>query len=234
MSVSATNLALAMTNQLGDKAFDFFQRGSEGLLPKFERNFATTQLTGEIYFNLGLVNTAQRLAFEAMEAIPNYNKSARVVKRLAETNLINGEYKVAEKYLKMLEKTVFYRPWAQRTLAMLGNEKAINEHPLYGTLRQYRLQDDFLFSDKELDKICGLLFMHNTSNMVAAQYLLMMPLMSVFSMYVGRMASCASCAPLLLVLYCLGWLYSGPKLSRMNFLAVPRARPERFVESVLM
>ena len=177
MSVSATNLALAMTNQLGDKAFDFFQRGSEGLLPKFERNFATTQLTGEIYFNLGLVNTAQRLAFEAMEAIPNYNKSARVVKRLAETNLINGEYKVAEKYLKMLEKTVFYRPWAQRTLAMLGNEKAINEHPLYGTLRQYRLQDDFLFSDRELDKICGLLFMHNTSNKVAAQYLLMMPLM---------------------------------------------------------
>ena len=177
MSVSATNLALAMTNQLGDKAFDFFQRGSEGLLPKFERNFATTQLTGEIYFNLGLVNTAQRLAFEAMEAIPNYNKSARVVKRLAETNLINGEYKVAEKYLKMLEKTVFYRPWAQRTLAMLGNEKAINEHPLYGTLRQYRLQDDFLFSDRELDKICGLLFMYNQNNMVAAQYLLMMPLM---------------------------------------------------------
>ena len=177
MSVSATNLALAMTNQLGDKAYNFYQRGSEGLLPKFERNFATTQLTGEIYYNLGLVNTAQRLAFEAMEAIPNYNKSARVVKRLAETNMINGEYKVAEKYLRMLEKTVFYRPWAQRMIQMLGNEKAINEHPLYGTLRQYRLQDDFLFSDRELDKICGLLFMHNNNNMVAAQYLLMMPLM---------------------------------------------------------
>ena len=42
MSVSATNLALGMTNQLGDRAFDFYQRGSEGLLPKFERNFATT------------------------------------------------------------------------------------------------------------------------------------------------------------------------------------------------
>lgn len=177
MSVSATNLALAMTNQLGDKAYNFYQRGSEGLLPMFERNFATTQLTGEIYYNLGLVNTAQRLAFEAMEAIPNYNKSARVVKRLAETNMINGEYKVAEKYLRMLEKTVFYRPWAQRMIQMLGNEKAINEHPLYGTLRQYRLQDDFLFSDRELDKICGLLFMHNNNNMVAAQYLLMMPLM---------------------------------------------------------
>jgi hypothetical protein len=177
MSVSATNLALAMTNQLGDHAFDFYQRGSEGLLPGFERNFATTQLTGEIYFWLGLVNTAQRFAFEAMEAIPNYNKSARVVKRLAETNLINGQYDVARKYLQMLEKTIFYRPWAQRTMALLGNEKAINAHPLYGTLRQYRLQEDFLFSDREIDKICGQLFMHNQQNQMAAQYLVMLPLL---------------------------------------------------------
>ena len=177
MSVSATNLALGMTNQLGDRAFNFYQRGSEGLLPKFERNFATSQLTGEIYFNLGLVNTAQRFAFESMEAIPNYNKSARVVKRLAETNLINGQYEVARKYLQMLEKTIFYRPWAQRTMAMLGDEKAIDAHPLYGKLRQYRLQEDFLFSDRELDKICGLLFMHNQQNQMAAQYLLMMPLL---------------------------------------------------------
>lgn len=179
MSVSATNLALAMTNQLGDRAFDFYQRGTEGLLPKFERNFATTQLTGEIYFHLGLVNTAQRLAFEAMESIPNYNKSGRVVKRLAETNLINGEYAVARKYLKMLEKTIFYRPWAERTLRLLGNEAAINAHPLYGSLRQFRLADDFLFSEDELDKICGQLFLHNQKNQMAAQYLLMAPLLDI-------------------------------------------------------
>ena len=157
-------------------------------MPKIERNFATSQLTGEIYFNLGLVNTAQRFAFEAMEAIPNYNKSARVVKRLAETNLINGQYEVARKYLQMLEKTIFYRPWAQRTLNLLGDEKAIEAHPLYGKLRQYRLQEDFLFSDRELDKICGLLFVHNQQNQMAAQYLLMMPLldrdMSRFMSYV--------------------------------------------------
>ena len=177
MSVCATNLALAMTNQLGERAFDFYQRTSEGLLPKFERNYATSQLNGEIYFHLGLVNTAQRFAFEAMEAITNYNKSARVVKRLAETNLINGEYEVARKYLQMLEKTIFYRPWAKRTIAMLGDEKQIDSHPLYGTLRQYRLQEDFLFSEDELDKICGHLFMHNKKNQMAAQYLVMAPLL---------------------------------------------------------
>ena len=178
MSVSATNLALAMTNQLGDRAFEFYQRGPQGLFPKFERNFASSQLTGEIYFHLGLINTAQRLAFEAMEAIPNYNKSARVVKRLAETNIINGQYKIAEKYLRMLEKTIFYRPWAQRMIAMLGNEKAINDEPLFGTLRQYKLQKDLFFSDGELDNICGQLFLHNNQNMMAAQYLLMLPLLN--------------------------------------------------------
>ena len=177
MSVSATNLALAMTNQLGERAFEFYQRGSQGLLPPFERNYATTQLTGEIYFHLGLVNTAQRLAFEAMEAISNYNKSGRALKRLVETNVINGQYKVAEKYIKILEKTIFYRRWAERMRAMLGDEKAINAHPLYGTLRQYRLQEDFLFSDTELDKICGQLFMHNHQNQMAAQYLLLLPLL---------------------------------------------------------
>ena len=177
MSVSANNLALAMTGQLGDRAFEFYQRGTQGLFPKFERNFASSQLTGEIYFHLGMVNTAQRLAFESMEAIPNYNKSTRVVKRLAETNIINGQYKIAVKYLRMLEKTIFYRPWAQRMMAILGNEKAINEQPIYGTLRQYKLQEDLLFSDGEVDHICGQLFMHNQQNVMAAQYLLMMPLL---------------------------------------------------------
>ena len=177
MSVSATNLALAMTNQLGERVFDFYQRGHEGLLPSFERNFSTIPLTGEIYFYLGMVNTAQRLAFEAMEAIPDYNKSGRMIKRLAETNLINGEYDVARKYLLMLDKTIFYRPWAQQALAMLDDERRIEAHPVYGTLRQYRLEDDFLFSEDELDKICGQLFMHNHHNQMATQYLVMAPLL---------------------------------------------------------
>jgi hypothetical protein len=79
----------------------------------------------------------------------------------------------------MLEKTIFYRPWAERTLRLLGNEAAINAHPLYGSLRQFRLADDFLFSEDELDKICGQLFLHNQKNQMAAQYLLMAPLLDI-------------------------------------------------------
>lgn len=177
MSVSATNLALAMENQLGERAFHFFQHGTQGLIPPFERNFATTMLTGEIYYCMGMVNTAQRMAFEAMEAIPNNVKSARALKRLAETNLINGQYDVARKYMLLLQKTLFYSKWASQTMTLLGDEAKINAHPVYGRMRQMRLADNFLFSEQEGDKMCGQLFLHNTQNAVAMQYLLLWPLL---------------------------------------------------------
>ena len=189
MSVAATNLALAMENQLGERAFQFYQRGTQGLIPPFERNYATTMLTGEVFFRLGMVNTAQRYAFEAMEANPNYEKSARAIKRLAETNLINGQYEVARKYLHLLEKTLFYRKWAQKTLALINSEAQIDAHPLYGYLRKVRLTDELLFSDREIDKFCGKLFLQNQQNNVAMQYLLMWPLLqrdvALFMNYVG-------------------------------------------------
>lgn len=177
MTVCATNLALGMKGQLGERLFDFFQNGTQGLVPPFERNFSSIMLTGEAYWQLGLVNSAQRFAFEMMEAIPNYAKSSRAVKRLAETNLVNGEYAVARKYLQLLEKTLGYSKWAKRTMLLLGDEKAINEHPVYGRLRQSRLKDDFMFSEQELDKIFGQLVMQNQRNGLALQYLLAAPLL---------------------------------------------------------
>ena len=195
MSVCATNIALAMTGQLGDRCFDFFQHGTEGLLPEFERNFNTILVTGDTFFMLGLINTAQRFAFEAMEAIPNYNKNSRVIKRLAEANLVNGQYKVAEKYLMMLQKTIFYKKWADKRMEMIHNPKLIDAHPMYGYLRRVRLKDDLLFSDKEMDKFCGQLVMHNKENVVAIQYLLMYPLLNkdlnTFMQYYGYVQSVA-------------------------------------------
>ncbi len=177
-SVCATNLALGMTNQLGSRANQFFQNGPEGLFPTFTKDPFSTLTTAEVFFQLGLVNTAQRYYFEAMEASPICTKSSRCIRRLAETNLINGQYGVARKYLHLLEKTLFYKKWAQRMLAMIDNgEDAINAHPLYGRLRSMRIADDFLFSDREVDKICGRLLMQNPDNVLAMQYMLLYPLL---------------------------------------------------------
>lgn len=177
-SVCATNLALGMTNQMGRRASDFFQNGPDGLFPPFNKEPFSTLTTAEVFFQLGLVNTAQRYYFEAMEATPNSKKSCRCLRRLAETNLINGQYGVARKYLHLLEKTLVYRKWAQQTLSLIDSgEEAVLAHPLYGRLRGMRLQEDFLYSDREMDKICGRLLMQNHDNVLAMQYLLLYPLL---------------------------------------------------------
>lgn len=177
-SVCATNLALGMTNQIGHRGGDFFQNGPQGLFPPFSKDPFLTLTTAEVYFQLGLINTAQRYYFEAMEAAPNYKKSCRCIRRLAETNLINGQYGVARKYLHILEKTLFYQKWAQRTLSMIDEgEASVMKHPLYGRLRRMQLNEDFLYSDQEIDKICGRLLVQNHENVLAMQYMLFYPLL---------------------------------------------------------
>ena len=106
MSAVCLNLALAKTGNLAERMFEFYQRNIEGLLPMFQRDFTAPLPASEAFYHLGMINTSQRYTFEAMEAIPNYRKSTRCYKRLAETNLINGQYEVAEKYIKALTQSL--------------------------------------------------------------------------------------------------------------------------------
>ncbi|MCF0189819.1 MAG: hypothetical protein HUJ96_01020 [Marinilabiliaceae bacterium] len=178
MSVCATNLALGMTDQLCEKAFQYYQNGEEGLLPPFRREPNSLLITAEAYYQLGLVNTAQRFYFEAMEAIPNCSKSGRCIRRIAETNIINGQYDVALKYLRILEKTLFYKRWAQQTMQLMDDETSIDNHPFYGRIRRSLLTNDLLFSEQEVDKLLGQLIIQNPDNKLAMQYMLIHPLLS--------------------------------------------------------
>lgn len=173
LSVSCVNLALSQKGMLADRLFEFYQNGGEGLFPTFTRDMISPVSTAEIFFRLGMVNDAERYMFEAQEAIPNYRKSARLIRRIIECDIINGNYKVAAKLLRRLQKTLFYSNWANQTMALLGNEKAINRHPIYGKLRKYReKKQDFLFSDREMDQMLGLLFLNDNHNKMAYEYLM--------------------------------------------------------------
>lgn len=173
LSVSCVNLALSQKGVLADRLFEFYQNGGEGLFPTFTRDMISPVSTAEIFFRLGMVNDAERYMFEAQEAIPNYRKSARLTRRIIECEIINGNYQVAAKLLRRLQKTLYYRNWANQTMALLGNEKAINRHPIYGKLRKYReKKQDFLFSDREMDQMLGLLFLNDNHNRMAYEYLM--------------------------------------------------------------
>ena len=173
LGVSSVNLALSQTGQLPDRLFEFYQNGAEGLFPVFSRDMTSPVFTSEVFYRLGMVNDAERYMFEAQEAIPNFRKSARLTRRIAECEIINGNYEVAAKLLRRLQKTIFYSNWANQTTALLGNEKAINRHPIYGKLRKYReKKQDFLFSDQEMDQMLGLLFLNDNHNKMAYEYLM--------------------------------------------------------------
>ena len=173
LSVSCVNLALSQKGQLADRLFEFYQNGGEGLFPTFTRDMISPVSTAEIFFRLGMVNDAERYMFEAQEAIPNYRKSARLTRRIIECEIINGNYQVAAKLLRRLQKTLFYSNWANQMMALLGNEKTINQHPIYGKLRMYReKKQDFLFSDREMDQMLGLLFLNDNHNRMAYEYLM--------------------------------------------------------------
>jgi hypothetical protein len=118
-----------------------------------------------------MITVAQRMVFEAQEAILDFQKSGRCYKRLAQTNLILGNYEVARKYLTALQKTLFYREWANETLPLLGDEKAIAKHPEYGRLRQMTYKDDFYFGGHVTPDMLEKLLASNAGNRLAYEYL---------------------------------------------------------------
>ena len=172
IGVTVQNLALAMHGMLLEHMGDFNQNGIAGLLPDVKEDATSPLPTAEAFYQLGMINVAQRTVFEAQEAILDFQKSGRCYQRLAQTNLINGQYAVARKYLSALQKTLFYRDWANETLPLLGNEEAIAKHPEYGRLRQWNYKDDLYFSDHTTPEMLESLYQANPDNRLAYQYLL--------------------------------------------------------------
>ena len=171
IGVTVQNLALAMHGQLVDRMFDYHQNGIAGLLPDVQSDATSPMPTAEAFYQLGMVYVAQRTVFEAQEAILDFQKSGRCYKRLAQTNLIIGSYEVARKYLTALQKTLFYRDWADETLQLLGDEEAIARHPEYGRLRKSAYHQDFYFSDHVTPGMLEGLYFSNTDNLLALEYL---------------------------------------------------------------
>ena len=173
IAVECTNLALAKTGHMSSDMFSFFQNGPAGLLPEFTRDHFSPIPTGTVYYHLGMINTAQTFFFEAQEGIPDFQKSARLSQALARTNLLNGDYEVARKYVRALKQTLFYRKWAKETEKLLDNPGLIDQVPEYAYLRSVRIKDhDFMFSQEEMDSMLGLLYVENDANTMAMDYLL--------------------------------------------------------------
>lgn len=157
LSIQSLNLALAKKQWLGDRMFEFKQIGMEGIMYPWRNNSFDDIISSEVAWEVGFVNTAFRLSFDSQEAIPDKRRSARLTKRMAECCIVNGDYQIARKYLTYLKRTMMYSKWAERTEKVLGDDKKVSAHPIWGVKRSFRPKQEYFFYYPELPKLFALL-----------------------------------------------------------------------------
>jgi len=170
LAVWSTNYALAMRGQLSDFLFFYRQTGLQGLFDDGQQKEVLSYFTlSDIFLQLGMVNNAERMAFDLKQYIPHNHKSGRLYRRLAETNLINGNYKIAAKYLKILRSALFYGQWADRFLEHIHDEAYINQ--AFGQKRNLRQVEGRELISPQKDEMLLALVRQNKENMLAWDYL---------------------------------------------------------------
>ena len=164
-AVWCANYALAKKGMLLQRMFDFYQQSPDGLLLDAGRmEPLSLHSMSDIMMDLGLVNNAERMAFDAMVQLPDNHKSGRLCKRLAEANLVNGSHDVARKYLHFLESTLFYGRWARERLRGKPDER-LEE------LKRLRTTSDTLLS-YSIGHALERLVADHPDNLMARDYLL--------------------------------------------------------------
>ena len=83
---------------------------------------------------------------------------------------MNGDYKVASKYIDILKHSLFYRGWAEEHEKFLFNDELVETDPIYHYLRIVRSGEDYLFHYPEMDKMLAKLYAQNNNNIMAAWY----------------------------------------------------------------
>ena len=119
---------------------------------------------------MGMPNLTLQYCFDLQESIQNGRKSGRFLSRIAECNIVNGWYPRAEKYLDMLEHSLFYRKWARTRNDMIKDESKVMADPVYSYIRQVRFKDDFITAYDALDMMMAVLYNQNKNNFMAAEY----------------------------------------------------------------
>jgi hypothetical protein len=145
------NMALAEKGILADKAFTFDQRDIQGLLIPWNKTASASTLLSDVHFTAGTIAIAQEKAFESYVSSLGYG-NPRMLQRLVQTNLIYGEYPVAEKYLELLEKTFYYSDWAKEHRKFLYNDAEVEKDTVLGEKRKGLTETNYLSDPDRIEK----------------------------------------------------------------------------------
>lgn len=107
------NLANAMHGTLPDRLLDYYQPFERGLFLPVGPQSTPFQIAcaGDVWFALGDMTMAERDAMLGMTFSPAHT-GPRYLRRMAETNLVTGDFEAASKYLRILLNDPHERKWA--------------------------------------------------------------------------------------------------------------------------
>ena len=131
-----TNCALYHKGKLLEEMFNYPQVwGTHGLVISFSKDgesLLMAMYSSDLFFEMGHTNAALRFAYNQMNLGRTY---ARLV-RIAECNMVNGSYEIAEKYLNILGRTLFHREFAHHYKNVIADPRAADRH--FAALRAWR------------------------------------------------------------------------------------------------
>lgn len=143
--VMMKNLALWRLGRQGDEMYHYRTGAKESNTPI---PIHMTQVVGRaIYYNYGQLNFCYRWCLE--DGV-EFGWRAEYLKYLTRCSLLNGEWRVARKYINLLKHTRYHREWAESQERFLENEEALRKDAAYEQIFHMMGSKDQLASDNSL------------------------------------------------------------------------------------
>lgn len=165
-----TNIAMANKGLLCYRLFNYPQPfGKRGLCFEWAAKEMILKSGSDFFWTINFVNEAHHWAFESL-IIEGF--TTRNLKRLIQTELVRGNYKVAEKYINLLDRTLFDKSTADHYRKFLNNRDSIEKDPELGQRMNINIDSDFFADGIDLEKNLRPLLENELSNLPAFDYLM--------------------------------------------------------------
>lgn len=99
-----------------------------------------------------------------------YGYRAQNLKMLAQTSLLNGDYRMARKYVNILKRTMYHRDWAKNLERMADDPSLIRSDPGLGAKLEILPRNEFFIEYNEPQANLPLLLEMQPENRRALEY----------------------------------------------------------------
>ncbi len=168
------NVSLTETDQLCERMFFSHQDfGVKSLFLPWDDEHLNWG--SHVFYAIGLINEAHRWAYEELVV---YGYRPHNLKMLVKTNIINGNSRMAKKYIGILKKTLFYKRWAEDYEKFTVDTTSIKTDPVLGKKIEIMPHDNFFIFLDSPEENLPLLVESNPGNRRAFEYLMAWLLLS--------------------------------------------------------